>query len=183
MSYTDTKLIALDPGKTTGVAIANYRRTHNDMEDKTWRLNLIETEQLDLDVEGLWRWLAIQAPSGIIYETFTYRRLPNADLTPVEIIGALKIYAHLHGIELWGSPPSNKVLWDNDKLLKLSGIYFIGRPFRDLEMKWLTLHKNGRLESYTVLGSRNPISLLRTFWCKVAYSRKFIVALQTTIYY
>lgn len=124
MSYTDTKLIALDPGKTTGVAIAHYRRTHNDMEDKTWRLNLIETEQLDYNVEGIWQWLALQQPSGIIYETFTYRRLPNADLTPVEIIGALKIYALLHGIELWGSIPSNKALWDNDKLLKLSGYHW-----------------------------------------------------------
>jgi len=101
-------IIALDPGKTTGgFTILASGQPH-------W-----------FEVDGLnplWRQLQILRPTTIVYEKFS-QRMKAADLAPVEVIGAIKLYNEMLDIPIVPQSSSQaKGVMDNAKL-KAWGFY------------------------------------------------------------
>lgn len=103
------KVIAFDPGGTTGVAIA--RITEGVPAFRTFeRVGLVPIYNL----------LYEERPDHIVFEKFFYQRRDKVDLTPVEVIGVIKLYAALSGTEYTGlSAQQAKRFWTDDKLKKL----------------------------------------------------------------
>jgi hypothetical protein len=107
-------VIALDPGRTTGVSVLInrglsafiFKATHQQLRDF-----LVEYE-----------------PNTIIYERFDYRpHQVNADLYPVELIGVIKLYCQDTGCE---EVPQKQLkghrgFWTDDKLKALD-LYKVG---------------------------------------------------------
>lgn len=115
------RLLCLDPGGTTGVAIIEY--------DKETEAKVIKTFQVKGSLKGFldfqWDELESWAFDKIICESFTLREgVYGADLSPVYIIGALEALYPLH--EIIYQEPHMKPLCD-DQRLKSMGIHEPGR--------------------------------------------------------
>ena len=109
------RLLALDPGATTGWAIftkgaVGERYTSGQVaQDKVW--DLLQTA----------RW-GQNGPIDltIICESFQHRQLPKVDLSPVEVIGVVKEWARQNKVEIvWQTPAQGKAFWDDNRLAKL----------------------------------------------------------------
>ena len=108
------RYMAFDPGATTGVCELdplNYEKI---------RSFNITSDDIQLFV---WDTLNIVKPSTIIYERFDYRPYQKtADLTPVEVIGVIKLYAQEH-LDITLVPQQqlkgDKGFWTDDKLKAL----------------------------------------------------------------
>ncbi|MCA1807654.1 MAG: hypothetical protein LC687_07395 [Actinobacteria bacterium] len=103
------EILALDPGGTTGVAEL--------YDDDSIRAYNIVGEELEL-----WWLLEYIMPNVIVYERFDYRpHQPNVDLTPVELIGIIKLYSKLHNIEAVPQQQlkGHRGFWTDDKLKAL----------------------------------------------------------------
>lgn len=109
--------VALDPGRTTGVCVWSNRMKGVQLRHHEYEDGLVK----------LISRLGYLNPDAVIFETFQYRRVPNADLYPVEIVGALRLWSAHTGVPLFGQSPSAKTLWDNGKL-KAAGLYLRGQP-------------------------------------------------------
>lgn len=113
-------IVALDPGTTTGVAC---HLTSTPLED-----GLITQLQQD----GVWDFLKARhnrhGPAMVIvYESFAYRRLPKAVLTPVEVIGIIKEFGRQYKVRLVAQTPAQgKFYWTDDKL-KARGLWTPGK--------------------------------------------------------
>jgi hypothetical protein len=98
-------IIAFDPGVTTGIVLYS------------------EDEYTLAEVVGLrsvWDILHEVEPQTIIFEKFFYQRRDKVDLTPVEVIGVIRLYAHLTNTLLWGqSPQEAKRFWTDDKIKRM----------------------------------------------------------------
>jgi|TARA_Y100000310_G_scaffold343321_1_gene450404 hypothetical protein len=118
--------ISLDPGKTTGVCKYTIEPDHGDLTNLR---SYFEMFQITKDAVGLGHWLDQQDIKGLIYESFQYRRIPNADLTAVEIIGTIKFWCSSRGVRIKpvAQPPSSKSLWDKKKLERI-GLYEPNAP-------------------------------------------------------
>lgn len=111
--------MAFDPGATTGVC---------ELDMKTYDIRSYNIDQEDVHVI-VWEWIHMVEPTCIIYERFDYRpHQKTADLTPVEVIGVLKLYAQLRPVvdlvpqqQLKG----NRGFWTDDKLKNI-GLYHSG---------------------------------------------------------
>jgi len=136
------KALALDPGKTTGYAVAHL---NDGMLD-------IEVGEEEFSLTGLYEFVAAfidvrddGRPTHIIYEDFSYRNASRGglDLTPVKMIGVIEMYKeqyepfvqfHLQ------SAATGKAFWSDPKL-KEKGIHAKGRKHgRDATrhlMQWL----------------------------------------------
>jgi hypothetical protein len=138
------KALALDPGKTTGYAVA-YVGTDGTMD--------IEVGEEQFSLNGLYEFIDAfigvdesHRPANIIYEDFSYRNASRAglDLTPVKMIGIIEMYKEKYepfiGFHLQ-SAATGKAFWSDDKL-KAKGIHAKGRKHgRDATrhlMQWLT---------------------------------------------
>ena len=98
--------VSLDPGKTTGVCI--------------WEDSHFVTNQITAKAAGFGEWLdQLQRMDVLIYESFQYRRLPNVELTAVELIGVVKYWAYSKDVHVMAQPPSSKTLWDDKKLRRV----------------------------------------------------------------
>jgi len=120
------RIIALDPGGTTGVAI--YERTSGSNReadnDFTW-----ETRQLSgVHHDTLWDLLENEGPwTTVIYERFMYQRREldrgvSLVLDSVEYIGVVKLWhlRHLEEVDLVCQTPAQaKNLWTDQKLKRL----------------------------------------------------------------
>lgn len=98
-------VIALDPGGTTGVVVAygGLMQTHQ-VSGLTSVNNLLHNHN----------------PNVVVYEKFFYQRRDKVDLTPVEVIGVIKLYCELTGTEIVGlAAQQAKVFWTDEKLKKL----------------------------------------------------------------
>ena len=148
------RVIALDPGGTTGVAIMSTDSNDTSPADTNWKfLELKGAHHWDL-----WQLLEREDPHYLIYERFQYQRREldkgvSLSLASVEYIGVLHLW--LSSKEKRGSPvydicqtPAQaKNLWTDDKLLKV-GLYTTGSAhIRDATrhlLYWLTVTQGHR---------------------------------------
>lgn len=127
-----TKLMAIDPGGTTGIAIV-------DLESYEIRTLELGPEEHHLGLDLL---LVNERPDILVVEEFTYRvveskgtKMPGIILVSKEYIGICKLYVAIQNIEGDGlcrlimQTPSqggggykHKGFWTNDKLKRL-GLY------------------------------------------------------------
>ncbi len=138
------KALALDPGKTTGYAVA-YVGGDGSMDIEVGE----EAFSLDGIYEFIERFIGVEqthTPAHIIYEDFNYRNASRAglDLTPVKMIGIIELYKERFepfvGFHKQ-SAATGKAFWSDDKL-KAKGIHAKGRKHgRDATrhlMQWLS---------------------------------------------
>lgn len=111
-----TRMLALDPGGTTGVAIFDYEQDSQPV--------MVMNDQIPGSLEGFIEWYLDRKPKyqwdHIVCEDFTLRlNVKFPDLSPVYIIGAL------NGIEWYSvhtltmQQPTMKPLCDDDRLKKM----------------------------------------------------------------
>lgn len=118
------RLIAFDPGKTTGVSLWQY--------DSDTPLTLVGHGQIEGGVDGF---LEYFYPKGmflpwdvIVSESFVLDgRTPNPDVTPLKIEGILEAHAHRTGALVRFQRNNFKAHVDND-LLKKFELYKPGQP-------------------------------------------------------
>lgn len=120
------RILALDPGVTTGYAAALY---------SPGRLSVAVDEQV-WTPHGLYQWLNVyiaesELPTTIIFESFEYRNKPRTglNLTPVELIGVINIFRERYEpfVEfVMQSAASGKAFFSDDKLKQL-GAYKVGK--------------------------------------------------------
>lgn len=120
------RILALDPGVTTGYAAALYteRRLSIAVDEQVWTPG------------GLYQWLNVyiaesELPTTIIFESFEYRNKPRTglNLTPVELIGVINIFRERYEpfVEfVIQSAASGKSFFSDDKL-KQMGAYKRGK--------------------------------------------------------
>jgi hypothetical protein len=119
------RLLALDPGKTTGMSIWMY--------DAETPLQLAGYGQIDCGVEGFLEYLypidgKYMIWDVIVSESFVLDgRTPNPDVTPLKIEGILEAHAHRTGALVRFQRNNFKAHVDND-LLKKFELYKPGQP-------------------------------------------------------
>lgn len=111
--------LAIDPGKTTGLCIG-----HKDGVSLTLR-----PLQHEFNHRELWDYLDTLGPESVICESFEYRNRARAglDLTPVELIGVIKLWAH-NGVPLYLQSAAQGKGHFSDQKLKDRGVYKRGVP-------------------------------------------------------
>lgn len=110
-------VLALDPGRTTGYALAIGEPELHIAYGET-RFNNIE----------LYDWLHHIKPAYIICESFDYRRLKDADLYPCELIGVMNLFRQQEDVPTYMQKPSiqgKDAYWTDGKLKELE-IYKAG---------------------------------------------------------
>ena len=108
------RIIALDPGVTTGVAI--YRS-----DDNTPGRDPFEQFQFKGSHAEFWD-IVLQRDdwNAIVYEKFTYQRRDRVELYPVQVIGVIRMYAQQEDIpEFSHTASAAKGLITDDKLKKM----------------------------------------------------------------
>jgi hypothetical protein len=145
------RVIALDPGGTTGVAI--FQRTeHADLDNGTW-------ERFELKPghhRTLWELLTGGGPwTTVIWERFMYQRREldkgvSLSLASVEYIGICKLYEDFHEEDVTfveQTPAQAKNLWTDNKL-KTLGLYMASAPHANDATRhllyWLTVNRGER---------------------------------------
>ena len=102
------RIMSFDPGGTTGVAV------WGDEYCGTWETRGLRPIYADLSG---------YKPDQVVIESFTYQRRDKVDLTPVEVIGVIKLWCEIHEIPYKvQSPATGKSFW-TDKKLKQIGMY------------------------------------------------------------
>lgn len=151
------KLIAFDPGGTTGWCIVDYTPLGAFSSERFTACGQLG----DQHYVQLYDLLTVQRPNIIVCERFDYvGGKTNVDLMAKEYIGV---------IELWvrkNSPPrlpvvmqsrSLKDFWDNDKLKKL-GLYKRGMPHANDAIRhtlvWLQTQYNPNFETWVAQAFR-----------------------------
>ncbi len=98
------RIMAFDPGGTTGVAVL----VKNDI--RTWQIK---------DLLPVWGLLQQVSPHTVVCESFHYQRRDKVDLTPVEVIGVIRLWCDTYAVPLIEqTPATGKKFWSNDKLKK-----------------------------------------------------------------
>jgi hypothetical protein len=100
------RIVALDPGGTTGVV------AYEPGKD-------LRTEHLASAIE-VWAYLNKLYPTRVVFERFAYQRRDKVDLTPVEVIGVIKLWCDINDVPYTIQTPSQaKNLWTDGKLKQL----------------------------------------------------------------
>jgi hypothetical protein len=119
------KLIAFDPGKTTGMSIWNY--------DSETPLTLVGSGHIPGGVDGFLEYFYPVSKTYprwdvIVTESFVLDgRTPNPDTTPLKIEGILESHAHRTGTLIRLQRNNFKAHVDNDMLKKFE-LYKPGQP-------------------------------------------------------
>jgi len=135
-------VLAIDPGKTTGYAIAVCDDVLKLLVQED-RLSLAEMDQLLIDL------IQDSQPNlHVIYEDFEYRNYARSglDLTPVKLIGVIELvreryepFVHFYK----QSAATGKAFWSDEKL-KQVGAYKVGKKHgRDATRHFLQWAKFG----------------------------------------
>lgn len=117
------KIIALDPGGTTGIAMTM-------LNTNTTKCGIIITQQLSGEHHSeLYKFLVKESPNVIIYERFLFQnRKQKVVLDSCEHIGIAKLYSQLTGKALAPqTAASAKNVWTDDKLKRLC-LWEKGKP-------------------------------------------------------
>lgn len=118
------KVIALDPGETTGYAIYSQYTRHGGVDRS------LTTAQLGADPHHRELYVMLNAanPNVVVCEDFKYQRGAGGhNLTPVEYIGVCKLWTAERSIPLVLQGRSLKTLWDDGKIKKL-GLWKPAQP-------------------------------------------------------
>lgn len=116
------KILAIDPGGTTGVAELDYELSSQPV--------LSYAEQVEGGLAGFLDWYRARAGSWaqIVCEDFVLRpSVKFPDLTPTYIIGAIESGEYWNQVKPIYQSPSQKPLC-SDEVLKRSGLYQRGKP-------------------------------------------------------
>lgn len=142
MTETDPKVIAFDPGGTTGYVIHKVRpknsQTHGGGYHYTdsWVGGQLGPEEHHID---LWKLLTSESPDIVVCEAFNYqiRRNQQVDMPGVVLmsrnyIGIIELYCKLRQKPLFMQQPSIIGLkWLNDSALKTLKIYTPGQQHKN----------------------------------------------------
>ena len=113
------RILALDPGRTTGAAYFP-----NDPS----RLYMVLQRQLPYSHKAVSNHLRLVNPDIIVCESFVYQRRDKVDLSPVEMIGVVKLWCEQNETPYHEQTPSQaKKFWD-DKKIKTCGLWIPGNP-------------------------------------------------------
>lgn len=114
------KVMALDPGGTTGITIGKIDA------DKLRFL----ARQERLTHTQLWRVLDGESPDFVVCETFKFRKRAREglELISAELIGVVKHYTELQCKPLFMQDPSQAMGYWTDKRLKENAAYIPGKP-------------------------------------------------------
>jgi hypothetical protein len=128
------KVIAFDPGVTTGFAMGEITEVEGDILDGTLvGQMLVQTAQAEFTKAELFTYLNTIAPNHIVCESFEYRNQARTGLIleSRELIGIINLYVELNPpCTLKMQPPGmviGKTAYYTDARLKLSGIYRRGQ--------------------------------------------------------
>lgn len=116
----DRRIIAFDPGGTTGIAI--WTPDHIGMQ----RVQLGPQEHHEVLENTLYDF----EPDVIVTERFDYRpKQGHADLSPVEYIGVMKLYSQKFDVPVVQQKQlkGHKGLWTDDKIKALN-LWIPGKP-------------------------------------------------------
>jgi hypothetical protein len=149
------RVIALDPGITTGIA---YGKINEGLMDFT-------ADQAELKCLGLWNLLGSLEPDVIVHETFEFRQgkqRRGIELYPRNLIGVIQLYSEMNRIKLIDQSPAQAMdYWTNDKL-KENDAYSRGKDHaRDATRHLLYWFYFGQGYKYNEKGHRfQPMPLL-----------------------
>jgi hypothetical protein len=123
----DMIYLGIDPGVRTGIA---WISTDND------ELVLLGSTEVYDGADGLIGWWGgprwAVAPDLIVFEGFTLREGKNGvDITPRDVIGALKANASRDGIPWAERASAGRKKQVSDAVLKRLGLYLAGEPNRN----------------------------------------------------
>ena len=105
------KMMAFDPGFTTGVVIYNDQPSPGASFYYPYQIQ---------DLTPLWDTLHTEQPDQIVYESFYYQRREKVDLRPVEAIGVIRLYCKLNNIiPVAQSAAHGKAFWTDEKIKKI----------------------------------------------------------------
>jgi len=125
----NNKVLAIDPGRTSGIIIAPTPLQFYYMQvDTFYAMNIIERE----------------APCRIVMEKFVLQRRPHVDIFPVELIGCIHRYVISNPTELTEQMPAN-IVGIQPELIKRMGLWIPSQPhamdaLRHLIYYYLSLH-------------------------------------------
>lgn len=135
------KIIAFDPGYTTGVAFYDSKE-------------IVLEEVVGHDV--IWDMLNELNPDAIVYEKFFYQRRDKVDLTPVEIIGVIKLFASIIDVTCVGqSAQQAKRFWTDSKIKKLD-LWAPGHPHAMDALRHLLYFRTFKLKDVYFLNQVKP---------------------------
>lgn len=124
-------IIAFDPGGTTGFAEVNIQAGEED---------ILDVGEIG-SAEQVWYFLNTRYPDQIVYELFFYQRRDKVDLTPVEVIGVIKLWAAVNKVPIAGySAAQAKNFWTDQKMKKI-GAWFPGMPHGTDALRHLLFHR------------------------------------------
>lgn len=122
-----TDFLSVDPGRRTGVSLVHY--------SKETPATLLGSWDVPGGVEGFFDWYQDNEPAGlgsIVYETFTIREGKHGlDLSPVEVIGAVKILAMELEIPLYPQSPAGRLKAVSNDVLRKFDMYGAGNRYRN----------------------------------------------------
>lgn len=117
------RLLALDPGATTGWAVftkggpGERYQAGQVKQENVWKL--LETSRF-AQIVGEEYIIHTEADLTIICESFQHRQLPKVDYSAPEVIGVVKEWSRQNNIEIiWQTPAMGKSYWDNTRLADL----------------------------------------------------------------
>ena len=125
------KILALDPGITTGVV--EFR---DELDGDTFFL----TQQWVLPHVAFFDNIEAMKPDIIVYESFVYQQRNKVELYPVEVIGVIKLYAQMHRTPIFVQSPSNAKGFMTDAKLKKMGLWKPGEKHAMDAMRHLMYH-------------------------------------------
>lgn len=112
------KILAIDPGKTTGFYIAN-RAQGIDMDSGAGQA----------PQEDIWRLLDGLKPEVVVIEKFSFRGgHTKIDYSPAEVIGVVREWCRQKDVDLHFQTPSQAKHYWGDERLKERNLYNVGMP-------------------------------------------------------
>lgn len=113
-------VLCLDPGGTTGFCKAEI------LGSKV----ILTVGQSKFNEKSLWINIKWTKPHIIVYEDFEYRNRARTglDLTPVRLIGVIRLYAQTESVELYSQQASTGKAYYTDEKLKSLKVYKRGVP-------------------------------------------------------
>lgn len=119
------RILALDPGVTTGFAVATGVISHHKPPGASFSIigdTAITTWQRKDDVNGIWDTLNYWGPSSVVYEKFTPPAATRhrVELFPVQVIGVARLFCQMVGIPEYSHTASQaKRFWTDTKIKRL----------------------------------------------------------------